>query len=102
MQCLAPKRLMALHLPIRSSPMTDVPAGNVWQVDIVQLTLANATMRLANQALVSDNVTVLSALGFSHIHIQELRRKGGFRSSSIAQNTRLINYLCKRGVARAH
>lgn len=82
--------------------MTDVPAGNIWQVDIVQLTLANAAMRLANQALVSDDVTVLSALGFSHVHIQELRRKRGFRSSSIAQNTRLINYLRKRGVARAH
>ena len=82
--------------------MTDVNAGSVWQVDIAQLKLANATMRLANQALVSDDVAVLSALGFSLAHIRELRRKGGVRSSSIAQNTRMINCLQKREPAHAH
>ncbi|NWE05011.1 MULTISPECIES: hypothetical protein [Pseudomonas] len=82
--------------------MTDLTAGNGWQVDIVQLKLANATMRLANQALVSDDVATLSALGFSHAHIRELRRKGGFRSSSIAQNTRMINCLQKKEPAHAH
>lgn len=82
--------------------MTDVTAGSAWQVDIAQLKLANATMRLANQALVSDDVAVLSALGFSLAHIRELRRKGGFRPSSIAQNSRMINCLQQRESAHAH
>jgi hypothetical protein len=82
--------------------MTDVNAGSVWQVDIAQLKLANATMRRANQALVSDDVAVLSNLGFSLAHIRELRRKGGLRASSIAQNTRMINCLQKRVSAHAH
>ena len=82
--------------------MTDVNAGSVWQVDIAQLKLANATMRRANQALVSDDVAVLSDLGFSLAHIRELRRKGGFRPSSIAQNTRMINCLQQRESAHAH
>lgn len=77
--------------------MTDVTAGSVWQVDIAQLKQANATMRLANQALASsDDFAVLSTLGFSLAHIRELRRKGGFRTSSIAQNTRMINCLIQR------
>lgn len=82
--------------------MTDLNAGSVWQVDIAQLKLANDTMRRANQALVSDDVAALSVLGFSRAHIRELRRKGGFRSSSIAQNTRMINCLQKREPAHAH
>ena len=82
--------------------MTDVTAGSVWQVNIAQLKLANATMRLANQALASDDVDVLSNLGFSLSHIRELRRKGGFRTSSIAQNKRMINCLQKRESAHAH
>ncbi|MBK3444966.1 MULTISPECIES: hypothetical protein [Pseudomonas] len=44
--------------------MTDVTAGNGWQVDIVQLKLANATMRSANQALVSDDVATYRLWGF--------------------------------------
>ncbi|WP_447096112.1 hypothetical protein [Pseudomonas sp. CF10PS3] len=82
--------------------MTDVTARSVWQVDIAQLKLANATMRLANQALASDDVAILAALGFSLAHIRELRRKGCFRPSSIVQNTRMINCLQKRGPAHAH
>lgn len=81
--------------------MTGVTAGSAWQVDIAQLKLANATMRLVNQALASDDVAVLSALGFSLAHIRELRRKGGFRPSSIAQNTRMINCLQKKEPAHA-
>lgn len=46
--------------------MTDVAAGNIWEVDIVQLKQANATMPLANQALASDDVATLTAFGFSH------------------------------------
>jgi hypothetical protein len=81
--------------------MTDVTAGSVWQVDIAQLKQANATMRLANQALTYDDVAVLSTLGFSLAHIRELRRKGGFRTSSIEKNTRMINYLQQRESAHA-
>lgn len=81
--------------------MTDITAGSIWQVDIAQLKLANATMRSANQALASDDVAVLSTLGFSLAHIRELKRKGGFRTSSIAQNTRMINCLQQRESAHA-
>ncbi|MBA5957406.1 hypothetical protein GIB64_08200 [Pseudomonas lactis] len=82
--------------------MTDVTAGSVWQLDIAQLKQANANMRLANQALASNDIAVLSALGFSLVHIRELRRKGGFRPSSIAQNTRMINCLQQRESGHAH
>jgi len=81
--------------------MTDVTAGSVWQIDIAQLEQANATMRLADQALASDDVAVLSTLGFSPSHIRELRPKGGFRTTSIAQNTRMINCLKQRESAHA-
>lgn len=73
---------------IRSS---SVPA------DIVRLEQANAVMRSANLALARDDVATLSALGFSHQHIGELQKKGGFRSSSIAQNTRMITRLRQMG-----
>ncbi|KAF1311225.1 hypothetical protein BLX42_10485 [Pseudomonas sp. SG-MS2] len=62
---------------------------------------ANATMRLANQALASRDRATLYALGFSHAHIRELVIKGGFRPSTIGQNTRLINLLQKKGLANA-
>ncbi|MBI6914113.1 hypothetical protein JET72_09385 [Pseudomonas juntendi] len=81
--------------------MSDVSVDNVWHEDIVQLRRANATMRLANQALASRDRVRLYALGFSHAHIRELEIKGGFRSSSIGQNTRLINLLQKKGLANA-
>ncbi|VVO15514.1 hypothetical protein PS708_03780 [Pseudomonas fluorescens] len=69
--------------------------------DIVRLEQANVMMRSANLALASDDVATLSALGFSHQHIGELKQKGGFRSSSIAQNTRMITRLRKVGDAYA-
>ena len=78
--------------PVRSS---SVPT------DIVRLEQANAVMRSANLALARDDVATLSALGFSHQHIGELKQKGGFRSSSIAQNTRMITRLRKVGEAYA-
>lgn len=65
--------------------------------DIEQLELANAMMRSANLALARDDVVALIALGFSHQHIGELKQKGGFRSSLIAQNTRMITRLRKVG-----
>ncbi len=69
--------------------------------DIVRLEQANAMMRSANLALARDDVATLSALGFSHQHIGELKQKGGFRSYSIAQNTRMITRLRKVGDANA-
>lgn len=55
--------------------MTDVAAGNIWEVDIVQLKQANATMPLANQALASDDVATLTAFGFSHAHVRVTQRR---------------------------
>ncbi|MFI8374726.1 hypothetical protein ACIGCH_11605 [Pseudomonas helleri] len=78
--------------------MTDVVGGVNWQVDIARLEQANAVMRSVNRVLVSGDVATLLALGLSQDHIEELTEKGGFRSSSIAQNTRMINYLRKRGL----
>ena len=78
--------------PVRSSSVT---------TDIVLLEQANVVMRSANLALANDDVATLSALGFSHQHIRELKQNGGFRSSSIAQNTRMITRLRKMGDAYA-
>ena len=72
-----------------SNPIRSIPA----LTDIIRLEQANAMMRGANLALARDDVSTLSALGFSHQHIGELKQKGGFRSSSIAQNTRMITRL---------
>lgn len=69
--------------------------------DIVRLEQVNAVMRSANLAFARDDVATLSALGFSHQHIGELKQKGGFRSSSNAQNTRMITRLRKVGDAYA-
>ena len=60
-----------------------------------RLEQANAMMRSANLALARDDVAALAVLGFSHQHIEQLKKSGGFRPSSIAQNTRLITRLHK-------
>lgn len=65
--------------------------------DIIRLEQANAMMRSANLALERDDVATLSALGFSFQHIRELKNNGGFHSSSMAQNTRMITRLRKMG-----
>lgn len=65
--------------------------------DIARLEQANAMMRLVNRALARNDVAVLMTLEFCHQHIGELKQQGGFRSSSIAQNTRLITCLRKVG-----
>jgi hypothetical protein len=65
--------------------------------DIARLERANAMMRLVNRALARNDVAVLTALGFCHPHIRELKQRDGFRSSSIAQNTRMITRLRKVG-----
>lgn len=65
--------------------------------DITRLEQANAMMRLVNRVLTRHDVAALTALGFCHQHIEELKQQGGFRSSSIAQNTRMITRLRKVG-----
>lgn len=62
---------------------------------IDRLRAANDLMRSANVALALDDLEALSFLGFAAAHICELRERGGFRSSAIGQNTRLINRLLK-------
>ena len=69
--------------------------------DIERLELANAMMRSANRALALNDIAALAALGFCHQHIGELKQQGGFRSSSIAQNTRMITRLRKVGDTHA-
>lgn len=71
--------------------------NNTEMTDITRLEQANAMMRLVNRALARNDVAVLTALGFCHQHIGELKRQGGFRSSSIAQNTRMITRLRTMG-----
>ncbi|UNM20291.1 hypothetical protein K0P33_02125 [Pseudomonas sp. ArH3a] len=74
--------------PVRSTPVL---------ADIIRLEQANAMMRSANLALARDDVATLFALGFSVQHVRELKKKGGFRSSSMAQNIRMITHLRKIG-----
>ncbi|TWC47061.1 hypothetical protein FBY04_1298 [Pseudomonas sp. SJZ080] len=76
-----------------SNPIRSIPA----LTDIIRLEQANAMMRGANLALARDDFATLSTLGFSHQHIGELKQKGGFRPSSIAQNTRMITRLRQMG-----
>ena len=65
---------------------------------IARLRAANKLMRSANEALALENLDALSSLGFGAVHICELRERGGFRSSSISQNTRFINRLLKGAI----
>lgn len=81
--------------------MSNTVSSRSVSTDIVRLEQANAMMRSANRALALDDVVTLAALGFSHHHIRELKQNGGFRSSSIAQNTRLITRLRKERNAYA-
>ncbi|HDR9092444.1 TPA: hypothetical protein QDB16_002300 [Burkholderia vietnamiensis] len=63
---------------------------------------ANALMRAANKALAQGDDVALVDMGFSPEHIDELRRTGGFRSTSIGSNTRLITYLRSMGEPDGH
>lgn len=67
--------------------------------DIARLEQANVMMRQANVALARNDIASLAALGFDHQHIEELKQQGGFRASSIAQNTRMVTLLRKVGDA---
>ncbi|QHF53685.1 hypothetical protein PspS49_00920 [Pseudomonas sp. S49] len=60
---------------------------------------ANAMMRSVNHAIARDDIGALEALGFTHPHIEQLKCTGGFRSTSIGQNSRLITRLLKEGDA---
>ncbi|HGO6081607.1 TPA: hypothetical protein ACK3PA_006098 [Burkholderia cenocepacia] len=65
--------------------------------EIARIQSANALMRAANEALAKGDDSALVDMGFSPEHIGELRRTGGFRSTSIGSNTRLITYLRTMG-----
>lgn len=65
--------------------------------EIARLQSANALMHAANKALAKGDDAALVDMGFSPEHINELRKTGGFRSTSIGSNTRLITYLRSMG-----
>ncbi|ARK99560.1 hypothetical protein BOC43_36815 [Burkholderia pseudomallei] len=50
-------------------------------------------MRAANKALAKGDNAALSDMGFSREHVEELRNTGGFRSTSIGSNSRMIRNL---------
>lgn len=81
--------------------MSDPVQHSSASTDIALLEQANAMMRSANRALARDDAATLAALGFCHQHIRELKQQGGFRSTSIAQNTRMITRLRKVGDTHA-
>lgn len=70
--------------------------------EIARLQSANTLMRAANKALAKGDDAALVDMGFSPEHIDELRKTGGFRSTSIGSNTRLITYLRSMGGPDAH
>lgn len=63
------------------------------RLEIARLQWANALMRAANKALAEGDNTALSDMGFSREHAEELRNTGGFRSTSIGSNNRMIRHL---------
>ncbi len=73
---------------------------DVIRFEIARLQSANVLMRAANKALAKGDDAALVDMGFSLEHIDELRRTGGFRSTSIGSNTRMITYL--RSIGEPH
>lgn len=65
--------------------------------EIARIQSANALMRAANKALAQGDDAALVDMGFLPEHIDELRRTGGFRSTVIGSNTRLITCLRSMG-----
>ncbi|WP_198155434.1 hypothetical protein [Candidatus Burkholderia verschuerenii] len=63
------------------------------RTEIARLQGANALMRAANKALAKGDGTALVDMGFSPEHVDELQKRGGFRSTSVGNNTRMITYL---------
>jgi len=70
--------------------------------EIARLRSSNALMRAANKALEKGDDAALVNMGFSPEHVDELRTNGGFRPTSIGNNTRLITYLRSIGGVQAH
>ncbi|HEP6277342.1 TPA: hypothetical protein VDA67_003900 [Burkholderia vietnamiensis] len=54
---------------------------------------ANALMRAANKALTTRDDAALVDMGFSPEHVDALQKNGGFSSTAIGHNTRMIAYL---------
>ncbi|HIE1651600.1 TPA: hypothetical protein ACXJGC_002855 [Burkholderia cenocepacia] len=72
------------------------------QTEIARMQSANDLMRAANKALTKGDDAALADMGFSPKHVDELRKSGGFPSTSIGNNTRMITYLRSIGEPRAH
>ncbi|WP_218641142.1 hypothetical protein [Burkholderia pseudomallei] len=72
------------------------------RLEIARLQGANALMRAANKALAKGDNAVLSDMGFSAEHADELRKNGGFPPTSIGSNTRMITHLRSIGELRGH
>ncbi|WP_205191579.1 hypothetical protein [Burkholderia sp. LMG 13014] len=70
------------------------------RLEIARLQWANALMRAANKALAKGDNAALIDMGFSHEHVDELRKNSGFPSTSIGNNTRMITYL--RSIGELH
>ncbi|MBU9212031.1 hypothetical protein [Burkholderia multivorans] len=68
------------------------------RLEIARLQWANALMRAANKALAKGDKAALNDMGFSPDHANELQKNGGFPSTSIGNNTRMITYLRSIGV----
>ncbi|OOX23173.1 MULTISPECIES: hypothetical protein [Pseudomonadota] len=75
---------MAIEHPISPDPVRH---------EIARLQWANALMRAANKALAKGDNAALIDMGFSPDHVDELQKNGGFPSTSIGSNTRMITYL---------
>ncbi|CAH2798723.1 MAG: hypothetical protein CBARDMAM_3931 [uncultured Caballeronia sp.] len=70
-----------------------IPDAIRFEIEIACLQWANALIRAANKALVKGDGVALIDMGFSHEHVDELQKNGGFPSTSIGNNTRMITYL---------
>lgn len=71
----------------------------IW-TEIARMQSANDLMRAANKALAKGDDAALVDMGFAPEHIDELRENGGFPSTSISNNTRMITYL--RSIEEPH
>jgi hypothetical protein len=70
------------------------------RIEIARMQSANNLMRAANKALAKGDDAALADMGFSPEHVDELLKNGGFPSTSIGNNTRMITYL--RSIGEPH
>ncbi|WP_320534681.1 hypothetical protein [Robbsia andropogonis] len=70
------------------------------RTEIARMQSAKALMRAANKALAKGDDAALVDMGFSPEHVDELRKNGGFPSTSIGNNTRMITHL--RSIGKPH